>query len=78
MGQYGRGFLTQHTPRECRAILAQAVLECDGKLVHVAHQLGYSRRHLYRLVDTHRMWPLINKVRIEREQRVYDERKKRY
>lgn len=76
MGQFGPGFLMQHTRSERRVILADAVLQCDGKLVHTAHELGYSRSHLYRLIDEHRLWPLINKVRAERLQRERAQRRR--
>lgn len=47
-------------------MLAHAVVEAEGKLLVVAHDLGYHRSHIYRLIDKYRLWPVVNKVRKRR------------
>lgn len=74
MGQNGPGCLAWETRASARAMIVEYVIECEGKLVHVAHQLGYSRAHLYRLIKQHRLWPAVNKVR---ENRIRRERRER-
>lgn len=74
MGQNGPGCLAWETPECAREMLVEYVIQCQGKLVHVAHQLGYSRAHLYRLIKQHRLWPAVNKVR---EKRIRQERRER-
>ena len=77
MGQWSNeGSLCAHPKTKRRVILARTVLECEGKLIHVAFTLGYHRSHIYRLVDEYRLWPVVNRVRIERLQRESRERSK--
>ena len=77
MGQWSNeGSLCAHPKSERRVILARTVLECEGKLMHVAHELGYHRSHIYRLIDKHRLWPVVNRVRVERLEREARERSK--
>lgn len=77
MGQLGnRGSLCEYPYAERRAILARCVLDCDGVLMHVAHDLGYCRSHLYRLIDEHRVWPVVNRARLRRIERERRERRR--
>ena len=70
MGQNGPGCLTSvETRAQRRAMLAEAVLECEGRVVSIAHVLGYSRSHTYLLLDEYWMWALVNRVRVDRLQR---------
>lgn len=69
MGQNSAGCLAFETPEKARAMLVEHVLEYEGKLVLVAHMLGYSRSHLYRLIKRHKLWPAVNEVRKQRIQR---------
>jgi hypothetical protein len=72
VGQVGgrrTGCLSFEPKEKRREMLASAVMEHDGKLVIVAHELGYARSHLYRLVYEHHLWPVVNKVRLERIKR---------
>lgn len=52
-----------------REVLARALVEGEGKLVYVAHDLGYHRRYLYRLIYQYELWPVANKVRLDRIKR---------
>ncbi len=79
MGQhtYGGGSLCAYPKSKRRAMLAQAVLECEGVLRHTAHALGYHRSHMYRLIDEYRLWPVVNKIRKRRIAREARERRRR-
>ena len=76
MGQHRAGMLMQHPQEDRRAILARAVVESEGVLVHAAFALGYSRRHLYRLIDQYRLWPIANRMRIKRLEREKRDRRR--
>lgn len=77
MGQWSNmGSLCAYPKNERRPILAEAVLECEGNLTHVAHDLGYHRSHIYRLIDEYRLWPVVNKLRRRRLEREARERRK--
>ena len=47
-------------------MLALSVIRCRGVLKHVAFELGYGRRHIYRLIVEHQLWPIVNQARIKR------------
>lgn len=51
-------------------ILHDAIVQADGNIVRIAHVLGIKRRHVYRLLYAHRMWPVVNQVRRARARRV--------
>lgn len=54
-------------PEKRRTMLAQSIVECQGVVMHAAHHLGYSRSHMYRLLDQYRVWGVVNVCRIEAE-----------
>jgi hypothetical protein len=58
-------------------MLARAIVEQHGKLVYVAHELGYARSRIYALVHEHKLWRVVNKVRADRIQREKQEKKRR-
>ncbi len=59
-----------------RLQVAEVIIECDGVLRHAAHDLGIHRSHIYRMVHEHRLWPVVNKVRVKRlEREAYKRRK---
>jgi len=66
MGQVGIGCLEGMSTEQARQVVVEYLVDCDGKLVHAAHHIGYSRSHLYRLVRRYRLWPLVNQLRVER------------
>lgn len=68
MPSVGPGSLNGLTRKEKRLMLARTVIECDGVLSHVAHQLGYHLSHIYRLMHSLKVWPVVNQIRKEREQ----------
>ncbi len=77
MGQYrSAGILAYMEPAERRAMLARSVIDCQGVMKHVAFELGYSRRHMYRLIHQYRLWPVMNKVRIKRLEKKARERRR--
>lgn len=77
MGQWSNeGSLCVYSRRQRRVILADSVLHCEGKLIHVAHDLGYHRSHIYRLIDAYRLWPVVNKIRKRRLEREARERRR--
>jgi len=69
MGQTGSGCLVSVPRNERRAFLASFLVDADGKLVHAAHYLGYNRSHIYRLIREYKLWPLVNRLRLERMER---------
>lgn len=70
MGRPGVGGSLAWVPSEqARAVILEAVIESEGRLVLAAHQLGYARSHLYRLIKQHTLWPAVNKVRLNCLQR---------
>lgn len=78
MGQWSNmGSLCAYPKSQRRAKLAESVVECEGKLLHVAHELGYHRSHIYRLIDEFRLWPIVNKIRKQRLEREARERRRR-
>ncbi len=42
-----------------RMQVARAIQRCEGNLYHVAHDLGFARWHVYRLIRKHNLWPLV-------------------
>ncbi len=64
------GCLGGLTRSEQRRLVAEYIAESDGKLLHAAHFLGYSRRNLYYVIERLHLWPFVNKVR---EQRLHRE-----
>lgn len=77
MGQWSNmGSLCAHPKQLRRAKLAEAVVSCEGKLLHVAFELGYHRSHIYRLIDEYRLWPVVNRIRRQRLEREARERRR--
>ena len=72
------GSLCAHPRAIRRAKLAEVVVDCEGKLLLVAYELGYHRSHIYRLIDQHRLWPLVNRTRRQRLEREARERRRRH
>jgi len=58
-------------------MLVQYVLDCEGKVVFAAHQIGFARSTFYLMLKEHKLWPLVNKVREERLARELKERQER-
>lgn len=75
MGQGGDGCLAGMDDEEAKRVVVEYLVDCDGKLVHAAHHIGYSRSHIYRLVRRYKLWPLVNRLRLERVQREHLEKK---
>lgn len=55
-----------------KAELRKVLERNEGNLVHSAHDLGMSRRQLYRLVYRAELWPVVNMMRSKRAQRRRD------
>lgn len=77
MGQWSNaGSLGGVPPNKRRPMLAQSVVDHEGNLRCVAHDLGYHRSHIYRLIYQHRLWHIVNTCRRKRLERVARERRK--
>lgn len=75
MGQRGPGYLSEMTEEEAKLEIAKQVIAADGNLLHAAHAMGYSRENLYIRIKRHKLWPLVNKIRADRIDRVKQEKK---
>lgn len=58
-------WLSESPPEERRRILTRAIYRYGGNLRRLTHYLGYSRRHVYRLVESLHLWPVVNEARAE-------------
>ncbi len=78
MGQWSNeGSLGAYYPKDRRLVLANSIVEHEGNLRHLAHDLGYHRSHIYRLIYHHRLWHLVNRVRRTRLERAARERRRK-
>ena len=78
MGQYSpQGSLFYLTYADRRLALAESMVKCEGNLSHVAHDLGYSRSHMYRMIYKHKLWQVMKKIRIKRKLMEVRERSER-
>jgi len=75
MGQGSNGCLSGMSEEQARQFVAEYLVDFDGKLVHAAHHIGYSRSHIYRLIRRHRLWPLVNQLRLSRIERERQDKK---
>lgn len=46
-----------------RRKVALIIASCNGNLRRAAHYLGVHRSHLYRLINTHGLYPVVNAAR---------------
>lgn len=77
MGQWSNeGSLCAYPPKERRLVLAEALRECEGNVLQVAHELGYHRSHIYRLIYQYRLWAVTNRLRKQRLERQARERRR--
>jgi hypothetical protein len=51
---------------DSRRKLAETILETGGNLSKTAYYLGLSRNQTYYLVDTWKLWPVVNEARRRR------------
>ena len=49
-----------------RRTIGLCIARTQGRLYKAAHDLGIHRSHMYRLVHSLHLWPLVNKAREER------------
>jgi hypothetical protein len=63
-------FKRRHGVDAARARLASVIQDCEGVLIVVAHREGIHRSHIYRLVKEWRLWPVVNRARVERAKRL--------
>lgn len=75
-GLIGDGHLYTMPDAEVRKTIAAVIVECEGKMEDIAWKLNYSNRWVTTLIERHRLWPLVNKARIERAER--EKREKRH
>lgn len=75
MGQNGPGYLSGMTEEEAQLEIARKVIEHQGNVLHMAHDMGYSREQLYRRLYRHELWGLVNKIRAEKIEREKLEKK---
>jgi len=61
-----RGWIGDLPRGERRRTLALWLAKCEGNLLRTAHTLGIHRSHMYRLVESLRLWPVVNAARAER------------
>jgi hypothetical protein len=54
---------------DIRRALAECLIATEGKIIFAAHQMGHGRAHFYTLIHKYRLWPLVNRVRMERLER---------
>ena len=66
MGQRGVSSIGRIPAAERRRKVARAIAICEGNVKRAAHFLGIHRSHMYRLVNTHRLHPLILAARRKR------------
>lgn len=69
-----RGSLMAHERHLWRGIIARSVVEYEGVVEDTAWDLGYHRSHMYRLIKEYRVWPVVNRARVERLERRRKER----
>ena len=50
-------------------VVVRAVVRCGGNVLKTAHELGIHRSHLYRLIKSFHLWPLVNATRKEEGER---------
>ncbi len=77
MGQWSNvGSLCAYPPGERKLALATSIEECEGNLLNVAHDLGYHRSHIYRLIYKYRLWEVTKHFRVIRLERKARERRR--
>lgn len=65
MGLRGGGYggSIANSDGDPRRWVASIIAECDGNLLKSAHYLGVHRSRIYQLIESMRLWPLVNEVR---------------
>ena len=71
----GIGYLTGRPDAEVRAELIRFIIEADAKIVLASHNMGYTRVWIYNMIWKHELWPLVNRLRLERIERKRQESK---
>jgi hypothetical protein len=71
----GDGWLFYLKPAEQKRALVEAIVECEGRITEVAWRVNYTVGWLHTLIERHRLWPLVNKARIERAERLRREKR---
>jgi transcriptional regulator of acetoin/glycerol metabolism len=46
-----------------KELLSEALVKNDGNIRRAAADIGYSRRHVFRLIAKYHLWPGVNELR---------------
>lgn len=60
-GDYGGSI--RNSREDPRFWVASIIAECGGNLLRSAHYLGVHRSRIYQLVESMRLWPVVNEAR---------------
>jgi hypothetical protein len=69
------GYLAEMTEDEKRAEFIERLVEADGNILLTAFNMGYTRRWVYNAVERFELWPLVNRLRLNKIERRAMEKK---